>query len=106
MAVLQRVNVATTDRQARLAEILEAEWQNPQNSEPLIIEEKPRQDAPPNHIYVVWQEWSDLTPLERSRVIFAAYAQKLGQTNESFLQEVTLAMGLTPAEARAMNIEL
>ena len=106
MAILQRVNFATTDRQAHLAEILEAEWQNPQNAEPLIIEESPRQDAPPNHIYVVWQEWSDLTPLERSRVIFAAYAQKLGSIGEAFLQEVTLAMGLTPSEAKAMNIEL
>ena len=106
MAVLQRINLATTDRQARLAEVLEAEWQNPQNTEPLIIEERPHQDAPPNHIYVVWQEWSDLTPMERSRVIFAAYAQKLGFANEPLLQEVTLAMGLTPAEAKAMNIEL
>lgn len=106
MAVLQRVNFATTNRQAQLAEILEAEWQNPQNAEPLIIEERPREEAPPNHIYVVWQEWSDLTPLERSRVIFAAYAQVLGLENEPFLQEVTLAMGLTPEEARAMKIEL
>ncbi len=106
MAVLQRINFATTDRQAHLAETLKAEWQNPQNAEPLIIEESPRPDAPPNHIYVVWQEWSDLTPLERSRVIFAAYTQKLGFASEAFLQEVTLAMGLTPEEARAMNIEL
>lgn len=106
MAVLQRINFATTDRQAHLAEVLEAEWQNPQNTEPLIIEERPRQDAPPNHIYVVWQEWSDLTPLERSRVIFAAYSQKLGRENEAFLQEVTLAMGLTPDEAKRMNIQL
>ena len=105
MAVLQRLNVSTTDRQAHLAEILEAEWQNPRNPEPLIIEERPRQEAPPNHIYVVWQEWSDLTPMERSRVIFAAYAQKLGSTAEASLQEVTLAMGLTPEEARRMNIE-
>ena len=106
MAVLQRINLVTTDRQARLAELLEAEWESPQNAEPLIIEEKPREEAPPNHIYVVWQEWSDLSPLERSRVIFAAYAHKLGPANEGLVQEVTLAMGLTPDEAKAMNIEL
>lgn len=105
MAVLQRINMMTTDRQARLAELLEAEWEHPQNAEPLIIEEKPRQEAPPNHIYVIWQEWSDLSPLERSRVIFAAYTRKLGEANEILLQEVTLAMGLTPDEARRMNIE-
>ena len=108
MAVLQRVNFMTTDRQARLAELLEAEWANPhpQNTEPLIIEERPRQEAAPNHIYVVWGEWGDLSPLERSRVIFTAYARKLGPGNEVLADEVTLAMGLTPEEAKIMNIEL
>ncbi len=106
MAVLQRINTVTTDRQARLAELLEAEWEMPQNPEPLIIEERPRQEAAPNHIYVVWQEWSDLSPMERSRIIFAAYARKLGPDSDALIQEVTLAMGLTPDEARRMNIEL
>lgn len=108
VAVLQRVNLVTTDRQAHLAQLLEAEWvsPHPQNTEPLIIEERPRQEAAPNHIYVVWSEWGDLSPLERSRILFTAYARKLGPENEAMVDEVTLAMGLTPDEAKVMNIEL
>ena len=102
MPVLQRTNIVSGDRQARLAERLEAEWENPQNEQPIIIEERPQQEAVPNHLYVVWQEWEDLSPLERSRLILQAYERYRGR---DLATEVTLAMGLTPDEARHMNLK-
>lgn len=105
MSVLQHTNTAFSDRQARLAERLEAEWDSPQDEEPVIIEEAPKIGTPPNHLYVIWQEWSDLSPLERSRMVLKAYEHKLGSANAANLHEVTLAMGLTPDEARMMKIE-
>lgn len=107
MSVLQRINGPLTDRQAQLRERLEAEWERPdsQGVEPIIIEEFTRQGKSPVHIYVVWQEWESLTPLERSRTILKAYEHHLGPTNVALISEVTLVMGLTPAEARLMKIE-
>ena len=109
MAVLQRTNGPLTDRQAQLTERLEAEWNNPQDErpgiEPVIIEESTRHSPVPIHLYVVWQEWSDLSPLERSRTILKAYERHLGHENAAQVTEVTLAMGLTPDEARLMKIE-
>jgi hypothetical protein len=105
MAVLQRINGPLTDRQAQLRERLEAEWEDPQGAEPIIIEESTRQGPAPVHLYVVWQEWSDLSPLERSRIILKAYEHHLGVDNAARVTDVTLAMGLTPDEARKMNIE-
>ena len=107
MSVLQRINGPLTDRQAQLRERLEAEWEHTdsQGAEPIIIEEFTRQGRSPVHIYVVWQEWDDLSPLERSRTILKAYEHHLGPTNAALAADVTLAMGLTPAEARLMKIE-
>jgi len=107
MAVLQRINGPLTDRQAYLRERLEAEWNDPdpQGAEPIIIEESTRQGPTPIHLYVVWQEWDDLSPLERSRIILKAYEHHLGPANAALVTDVTLAMGLTPAEARLMKIE-
>ncbi len=107
MAVLQRVNNPLTDRKAQLRERLEAEWENPdqQGGEPIIIEESTRQGPSPVHLYVVWQEWSDLSPLERSRIILSAYEHHLGPSNTAMVTDITLAMGLTPDEARKMKIE-
>ena len=108
MAVLQRTNGPLTDRQAQLTERLEAEWNNPQEdrpgTEPVIIEESTRNSPAPVHLYVVWQEWSDLSPLERSRTILKAYERHLGEANAAQVTEITLAMGLTPDEARLMKI--
>lgn len=107
MAVLQRINGPLTDRQAQLQERLEAEWgdPDPQGAEPIIIEESTRQGPAPVHLYVVWQEWDDLSPLERSRIILKAYEHHLGPANAALVTDVTLVMGLTPAEARLMKIE-
>ena len=105
MPVAQRVGTAERIKTDKLAERLLEEWRAPQagNGEPLIIEEAPRRGERPNHLYVVWSEWGDLTPIERSKMILQAYEKYKGR---DLANSVTLAMGLTPDEARRLNIEL
>jgi len=80
------------------------EWRAQQTGEgePLIIEEAPLSGGRANHLYVIWSEWADLTPIERSRLIMQAYEKHRGR---DLANGVTLAMGLTPEEARHMKIE-
>lgn len=104
MPVARRVGTIERIKTEQLLERLLQEWRAQQagEGEPLIIEEAPRSGDRPNHLYVVWSEWSDLTPLERSRLIMQAYEKYRGR---EIANSVTLAMGLTPDEARHMNIE-
>lgn len=106
MAVLLRTNTRVADQHQDLLNRLLAEWQHPQpseNAEPVIIEERPGNHDRVNHLYVVWGDWGDLSPLERSRLILQAFEQYRGR---DLAASVTLAMGLTPGEARQMGIEL
>lgn len=105
MPVARRVGTSERIKTEQLLERLLQEWraQLVGEGEPLIIEEAPHRGDRPNHLYVVWSEWADLTPIERSRLIMQAYSQYRGP---DLANSVTLAMGLTPDEARHMNIEL
>jgi hypothetical protein len=104
MPVARRVGTVERVKAEQLLERLLQEWRAQQagEGEPLIIEEAPRSGDRPNHLYVVWSEWDDLTPIERSRLIMQAYEKYRGR---DVANSVTLAMGLTPDEARAMRIE-
>lgn len=104
MPVAQRVGTVERIKTEQLAERLLEEWRAQQagEGEPLIIEEAPRRGERPNHLYVVWSEWGDLTPIERSKMILQAYEKYKGCDIAS---SVTLAMGLTPDEARLMKID-
>lgn len=104
MPVAQRVGMMERIKTEQLAERLLEEWRAQQTGEgePLIIEEAPRRGERPNHLYVVWSEWSDLTPIERSKMILQAYEKYKGR---DIANSVTLAMGLTPNEARLMKID-
>lgn len=105
MPIEHRLRTVSQTDAERLLELLYQEWraQRAGEGEPLIIEEAPRSGELPNHLYVVWSEWGDLTPIERSRLILQAYERYRGR---DIATRVTLAMGLTPAEARQMGIEL
>ncbi len=105
MPIEHRLRTVSQTDGERLLELLYQEWQAQRagEGEPLIIEEAPRSGERPNHLYVVWSEWGDLTPIERSRLILQAYERYKGR---DIATGVTLAMGLTPAEARQMGIEL
>ncbi len=106
MAVLLRTNTRNADQYEDLLARLLQEWRSPQaseNAEPLIIEERPGNHDRVNHLYVVWSEWGELTPMERSKIVLQAYTQFKGQ---DLANSVTLAMGLTPDEAEKIGIKL
>lgn len=104
MPINRRIGTVNHSNMERLLDLLYQEWkaQRAGEGEPLIIEESPRDGDRPNHLYVVWSEWGDLTPIERSRLILQAYEKYRGR---DLATSVTLAMGLMPDEARHMNIE-
>ncbi len=80
------------------------EWQEPHaEHEPLIIEETGSSGGTLRHVYVVWSEWEDLSPLERSRIILRATEQVRGM---EAAVDVTVAMGLIPQEAKTLGIEM
>jgi hypothetical protein len=87
------------DLRLRLAE----EWRHPNDTalEPVIIEEAGIANRP-THLYVIWEEWGELNQQERSEIIMDAYEEVRGRDKAL---EVTVAMGLTPQEARRMNID-
>lgn len=97
--------IGSPTRLALLQRLVE-ELKNPETShhEPNIIEDK----TPPRfgntdaiRLYVVWNDWSDLDRQARSEIIMEAYQESEGL--EEALK-VTLAMGLTPDEARRMGL--
>lgn len=106
MPVARVVNEQRKTQQENLLERLLQEWRSPQTSEhaePVIIEEQPGNDDRVNHLYVVWSDWGDLTPIERSKLVLQAYARLRGQ---DLANSVTLAMGLTPDEAEKVGIKI
>lgn len=69
---------------------------------PRIIEE----DDPLSknmHVYVLWDAWSSVSERERSEIILEAYAEARSQLE---MLRITIAMGLTPLEAKKVGIEL
>lgn len=83
----------------RLAE----EWQSPQipPAEPFIIEDGNPQQGPLN-LYVIWNAWRDLDPIERSEIIVNACEKVRGR---SFVLQVSSATGLTTEEAEQMHLK-
>lgn len=53
------------------------------------------------HVYVIWDRWPGVLEEHRSAAILDAYREHFG---ESTMSRVSIAMGLTPAEAEAMGI--
>ncbi|HSZ59675.1 MAG TPA: hypothetical protein VK797_28790 [Tepidisphaeraceae bacterium] len=78
------------------------EWQHPDPNatQPIIVEENGGQGQP-THIYVIWDDWAPLGSIERSEVIMSAYEEVRGRAGAI---NVTVAMGLTPAEADRLGI--
>ena len=103
MPVAHRVQARTAINTEVLLDRLYQEWRSPQEdpNAPLIIEEAPSAQANVNHLYVIWEDWADVTPLERSTVILQAYERYRGR---DVAEAVTLAMGLTSTEAERLKI--
>ena len=83
----------------RLAE----EWRLPQSSpaEPFIIEDGDHRKGPLS-LYVIWNAWRDLDPIERSEIIVNACEQVRGR---KFVLQVSSATGLTTVEAEQMHLQ-
>ena len=102
MPVKKLIRSGPTPAARALLNRLVDEWQrpDPNATQPIIIEESGGQNQP-THIYVVWDDWASLGSIERSEVIMEAYEEVRGRTGAI---NVTVAMGLTPAEADRLGI--
>lgn len=78
------------------------EWRNPkaENKQPVIVIDK-RGLRSSTHLYVVWDEWTGVRPMERSEIIMDAYRELNDPSKEL---DVSIAMGLTTLEADRMQI--
>ena len=77
------------------------ELQHPKASgEPEIVIESPNPATV--HLFVIWSKWKDLEQMVRSRIILDAYREAKGEEEAI---KVTVAMGLTPAEADSLGVK-
>jgi hypothetical protein len=86
-----------------LVDDLKSEWlEAPVEGQeaPDIFLFEPEGQFQPVHVYVAWDRWSALDQETRSEIIMRAYEQ----VDEAKAVRVTLAMGLTKAEARAKGM--
>ncbi len=86
---------------ALLQQRLTEEFIHPANeySAPFINIERPGTST---HLLVVWDEWRDLSQQDRSYLILRAYEAAEGADAAA---EVSVAMGLTSAEAERLGFE-
>jgi len=97
---LQRHRPARADELTRM---LIDEWKSPKESgQPLIVIEGA--DPEPKHIYVIWDQWGELSQTERSEIIMDV-VEHLDDGHRTDLSKITVAMGLTTQEAKRMGIE-
>ncbi len=76
----------------RLVQELTTPIQDP-SAQPIVIAE-PR-------LFVIWDEWAPLSQQDRSEIIMDAYVRAKGQADAV---RISVAMGLTAAEAARMGI--
>jgi len=65
---------------------------------PQIIEEEQRGNY--LHVTVIWDAWTDVAHEDRGRIIMDAYAQR----RPTDVNRITLALGLTKAEAERLGV--
>jgi hypothetical protein len=82
-------------------ELMNDQQQGPVDA-PYIEEEEIRQ-TDNLHVTVLWDnpKWARLSPVERSRVILAAYEQVRGASE---MLRITIALGLTHEEAARLGV--
>ncbi len=97
--ITQNVDPKLKGLEDRLVE----EWTNPHagDTEPIIIEESERQQAPEN-LYVIWGEWAEVSQYVRTKIILTAYERVRGR---NFARNVIDAMGFTSEEAERAGIK-
>lgn len=103
MPVKKLIKRGPSPEAAELTRRLVSEWRarNSKAEQPIILEETGGANQP-MHVYVIWDEWDDLSQAERSSVIMDAFEERYGKTKSL---NVTVAVGLTSAEAQRMGLE-
>lgn len=71
-----------------------------EGGQPLVFEEPP-EPAPVTRLFVVWDDWSEMSQQDRSAIILGAYERSKGP---AAALKIAVAMGLTTAEAERMGI--
>lgn len=100
MPVRESLNHAAVPDEAELRRQIEAELRHPTNNpEPVIIVERPHPTT--THLFVIWSRFEGLEQIVRSRIVLDAFGEVRGE-HEAL--NVTVSMGLTPAEAGRMGI--
>lgn len=104
MPVIKRRNRAEHPHHQRLvAELVRHLRDEPNLPEmPRIIEEDERLSNN-LHVYVLWDDWESVTERERSEIILEAYQEVRGQRE---MLRITIAMGVTPLEAKNLGLDL
>jgi hypothetical protein len=89
--------------QTGLVERLAKEWRSKHSTaeEPVILEE-PNRKGEVEHVYVIWEEWSQLDRTLRGEIIMGA-AEKVKRKSD--VAKITIAMGLTPDEADRFGLK-
>lgn len=86
--------------EAELRSALKEELEKPQDSgEPEIIIDRPSSFT--IHLYVIWSKWEGLDQVVRSRAILDVFTEVKGAEDA---RKVTIAMGLTPEEAKRLGM--
>jgi hypothetical protein len=100
---VRRFEPNVSSEHATLVDQLAREWTSPavNATEPLILEEFDRTSRL-SRVYVVWSQWSGIDRAERSEIIMDAAEKTLGPSKAL---DITVAMGLEPAEARRMGLK-
>ncbi len=100
MPVRETLIRSALPQEAELRNQLEAELRNPtDNPEPVIVVERPHPTT--THLFVIWSRFDGLEQVVRSRIILDAFEDVRGEREAL---NVTVSMGLTPAEAGRMGI--
>lgn len=86
--------------QALKDELIAAREEGPADAPEIVEELLPRSDY--FHVSVVWDRWAAIDPRERSQIIMQAYQQARGFDE---MRKITLALGLTHAEAQRMQLQ-
>ncbi len=67
---------------------------------PDILEQRVR-NSDRLHVYVIWNKWADVREEQRSAAILDAYTRHFGDEK---MRQMSIAMGLTPDEAKSLGI--
>jgi hypothetical protein len=67
---------------------------------PKILQEEDRRSST-LQAYVVWAEWDGIDERERSEIILDAYLEACGKAE---MLRITVAMGVTPLEAKQLGL--